>query len=98
MVVIMTMTFYGLKMHPYMKLIQMKRIIKLWINTSHVMFHYYQLYCKMYNNINTLKKKYFLKMLFVHLYIQLSIISHENDKNITSIGIIFFKKKNDLQQ
>jgi hypothetical protein len=55
MVVIMTMTFDGLKMHLSMKLIQMKRIIKLWINTSYVMFHYYQLCYKMYNNINTLK-------------------------------------------
>lgn len=57
MVVIMTITIDGLKMHLYMKLIQVKRIIKLWINTSHVMFHYYQLCYKMYNNINTLKKK-----------------------------------------
>jgi hypothetical protein len=59
MLVTMTLTFYGLNMQLYMKLIQMKRIIKLWINTSHVTFHYYQLYYKMYRNINTFENNIF---------------------------------------
>jgi len=39
MVVNMTMAFYGLKMHQYMELIQMKKLIFFLINTFHVMYH-----------------------------------------------------------
>jgi len=55
MVVTMTM----IKDAPMYEIDTMKRIIKLCINTSHVMFHYYQLYNKMYNNINTLENNIF---------------------------------------
>jgi len=64
-VVSMTMAFYGLKMHQYMELIQMKKLKFLSINTFHAMYHYYRLHYKMHNNINTLEHVRKKVMLFV---------------------------------
>jgi hypothetical protein len=54
-VVSMTMAFYGLKMHQYMELIQMKKFKFLLINAFHAIYCYCQLHYKMHNNINTFK-------------------------------------------
>jgi hypothetical protein len=64
MIMSMTMAFFGLK-HQYMEFIQMKKLKILSINTFHVMNHYYQLHCKMHNNINTFKHVRKKFMLFV---------------------------------
>jgi len=65
MVMNMTMAFYGLKMHQYMVVIQMKRWKILLINTFHVMYRYYQLQYKMHKNINTFEHVRKKIMLFI---------------------------------